>query len=88
MHAAIQFMFEHPEYSQEWFIHSNYLGFLSANDEEHLKNLTNKAMETGIKFSIFREPDIGNQITAIALAPGPQTKKLCSKLPLALRSVS
>jgi len=88
MHAAIQFMFEHPEYSREWFDNSNYLGFLSAINEDNLKELAQKAGEADIKFSIFREPDIGDQITAIALAPGPQTKKLCSKLPLALRNIS
>lgn len=39
-----------------------------------------------IKLSVFREPDIDNQITAIALEPGTQTKKLCSNIKLALRN--
>jgi len=42
------------------------------------------AKEKEIKFSIFREPDFDDEITAIALEPGRKSKKLCSKLNLAL----
>lgn len=86
MHAAIQFAMEHPEINKDWFTNSNYLGFLSVTNEYELHQLIEKALLHGIKISIFREPDIGNQITAIALAPGSKSKKLCSNLPLALRN--
>ena len=85
IHAAIQFKFEHPEISLNWFEKSNYLGLLSVANEEELIKLTQQAKELDISYSIFREPDIDNQITAIALAPGPKSKKLCSRLPLALK---
>ena len=85
MHAAIQFTFEHPEYSSAWFNQSNYLGFLSVADESKLVELIDQAMQEDIRCSVFKEPDIDDQITAIALAPGPRTKKLCSKLSLALK---
>ena len=55
------------------------------NNEQELMNLINRASEKGIKYSVFREPDIDNQITAIALEPGLDSKKLCSNLRLALR---
>lgn len=84
IHAGIQFVFEHPEFAKQWFDSSNYLGFLSVNDEHALSRLIEKAIELNIKFSVFREPDIDNQITAIALAPGAKSKKLCSNLKLAL----
>lgn len=86
IHAAIQFAMEHPETNKDWFTNSNYLGFLSVANEYELHQLIEKALLYGIKISIFREPDIGDQITAIALAPGSKSKKLCSNLPLALRN--
>lgn len=85
MHAAIQFKFEHPEISLNWFEKSNYLGLLSVANEEELNKLIEQAVANGISHSVFREPDIDNEITAIALAPGPLSKKLCSRLPLALK---
>lgn len=85
MHAAIQFCFEHPEMSTGWFNKSNYLGWLTVPDEKELIRLVEEALLRGIPVSVFREPDVGDQVTAIALAPGPQTKKLVSKLPLALK---
>ena len=36
IHAAIQFTFEHPELSGEWFRDSNYLAFLQVRDEREL----------------------------------------------------
>ena len=86
MHAGIQFTFEHPEYAEHWYKQSNYLGLLSVADEQELTKLIEQAAANDIHFSIFREPDIEDQITAIALAPGPKSKKLCSKLQLALRN--
>jgi hypothetical protein len=38
-----------------------------------------------LRFSIFREPDFDNQVTAIAIEPGENGKKFCSSLPLALK---
>jgi hypothetical protein len=61
------------------------LGLLSVTNEGELKNLIEQATARNIAVSIFREPDVDNQITAIALAPGQESKKLCSRLPLALR---
>lgn len=87
MHALRQFTAEHPEVDREWFESSNYLGLLSVANEDELVKLIEQAADLGIKYSIFREPDIGDQITAIALEPGPKSKKLCGKLKLALRGI-
>jgi hypothetical protein len=85
MHSAIQFIFEHPEFAREWYHNSNYLGFLSVADEQELHQLAERAESLGLKYSIFKEPDIGDQATAIALEPGAKSKKLCANLSLALR---
>lgn len=85
MHAAIQFAFEHKEVVGDWYQTSNYLGLLSVANESELTRLAEEAKRHDIRFSVFREPDIDNQVTAIALEPGTKSKKLCSKLKLALK---
>lgn len=85
IHAGIQFIFEHPEYAREWYQNSNYLGFLSVANEQELHRLAERAALLGLKHSVFKEPDIGDQVTAIALEPGAKSKKLCSNLKLALK---
>lgn len=85
-HAAIQFQKEHPDIQEEWFVKSNYLAILAVEDEEALTRLIEEATRVGIRLSVFREPDIDNAITAIALEPGNRSKRLCSRFPLALKA--
>lgn len=84
-HAGIQFQHEHPEIAKEWHDKSKYLVHLSARDLSHLEDLIFKANLRDIKISIFREPDIDNEITAVAFEPSEASRKLLSNLPLALR---
>lgn len=85
IHAMRQFTAEHPDIDKEWFTNSNYLGLLAAKDESELLEIIRKAALDDIRYSIFREPDVDNAITAIALEPGEKSKRLCSRLPLALK---
>jgi len=85
MHALRQFVKDHPEVDKEWFEKSNYLGFLSVANEHELIKLAETALLKGIKISLFREPDVGDQITAMAIEPGQKSKKLCSNLQLGLK---
>ncbi len=86
-HAAINFIFEHPEISKNWNTYSNYLVFLSIQDEYHLNTLLEKANVRGIKTTSFYEPDRDNELTAIALEPSVISKKLVSSLPLMRKGV-
>ena len=81
-HAAVQFQYEHPELATNWYNNSNYLIFLTTGNEDDLQKLIDKANSSNIQISIFREPDINNQITAIALEPCEQSRKMSSSLPL------
>ena len=81
-HAAIDFQHEYPQVSTEWHKHSNYLAILTTKDEQSLTDLIVKASLRGIKYTVFREPDINNEITAVALEASNEAKKLCSNLPL------
>jgi peptidyl-tRNA hydrolase len=84
-HASIEFQHEHPEIAKEWNMNSKYLVFLSVENEKELQKLLIKIQFKDLKHSIFFEPDIGNQMTAICVEPGETTQKLLSNLPLALK---
>lgn len=71
-----------------WLVQSNYLVIVSVLDEDHLLALISQAHDRGIVHVGVREPDINDEATAVALAPGVASQKLCASLPLALREVA
>jgi hypothetical protein len=73
-------------YSIEWFKNSNYLIFLSVDNDNELHNLINKLKCVNIPLSIFKEPDLNDQITAISFLSSDKTKKFTSKLSLMLKN--
>lgn len=83
-HALAQFIFEHPEISILWF-KNPYLAQLSVENLDELNSLILKLKKSKIRYSIFREPDINNQITSIAIEPSDKTRRLVSSLPLMLK---
>ena len=85
VHAATTFMLEHPDLASTWHAKSDSVVVLAAPDERALIAFADKARARGIAVTTFREPDLGDELTAIALAPGEQTRKLCSNFPLAGR---
>lgn len=86
-HALVDFLLRYPQEAREWHTTSNYIAALQTQDENHLMRLTASLMKKRVKHVVIREPDIGDQITAIAVEPGEITRKVCSRLPLALKGV-
>jgi hypothetical protein len=86
-HSMRQFTADHPDIDKEWFVASNYLALLSVENEIELMRLIIQAQDAGIRWSAFREPDVGGQITSIALEPSEIAKELCKNLPLALKEL-
>jgi peptidyl-tRNA hydrolase len=84
IHAAILFTKEHCEISDEWHRDSDYVAVLETKNESELSFLADKAASMGIKYSVFREADMDNQITAVAFEPGEASKRLLRKLSLAM----
>lgn len=84
---TFSFYKDHPDETKIWMDESNYIAVLNINNEFALQKIIEKASVKNIKFSIFREPDLDNQITAIALSPGIESKKLCANLKLALKDI-
>lgn len=87
VHAAIDFSVEYPDLTKGWNIQSNYLACLSTEDEASLFKLISKLESKGITHKIFREPDIDNQVTAVAIEPGDLSRRVTSNYPLALKNI-
>lgn len=84
-HAGIDFQHQYPKIAKQWNEKSNYLIILSVENESQLSLFLEKFKRYDLKTTTFREPDIGNQITAIVVEPCERSKKICSNLPLALK---
>lgn len=80
-HALRAFVEAHPEVDRSWFEESNTLVLLEVEDEDALMRLAWAATMAGVPWSLFREPDLSDSVTAVALGPGGQT--LVRRLPLA-----
>ncbi len=83
-HSLAQFIFDHPEISNLWF-KDPYLAQLSVENLDELERLISILKKHHIKYSVFRESDIDNQITSIAIEPSDKTRRLVSNLPLMLK---
>lgn len=85
LHAFREFVEDYPEVERRWYKSSNYIAILSASDESELLRLSARLTKKGIRHSLFREPDLNNELTAIAIEPGRESKRACSSYPLALK---
>ena len=85
-HAAIDFCFEHPSRAGPWHKDSNYIVLLAVHNVKDILHLQGECDKYNLHYTIFREPDIGNEITAIAIEPSPKTKKLVQRLPLMFKN--
>ncbi len=88
VHAAFSFAHEHRDLLDPWLLASNFLVIVSVPDENHLLDLISEAHRRGIVHTGVREPDVNDEATAVALAPGVASQRLCASLPLALRQMA
>lgn len=81
-HALREFVSHYPDVDKKWHKESNTLVLLSVSDEKALNKLVKKAFRRNISVALFREPDINDSLTAVAIPPDGY--RLCRRLPLAL----
>lgn len=86
-HVVFNFSQEYPNETKKWMIESNYIAILNCNNEFDLNKLIEKCILNNIKFSVFKESDYDNTVTAVALEPGVKSKKITSSFPLALKGL-
>lgn len=82
-HAMAAFAIEHREAFEAWFQGSNTLALVSVENERELESLLDTANSKGISASDVREPDLEDQLTALAF--GPEGRKICRGLTPTLR---
>jgi len=80
-HALRAFGARHPEIDREWFERSNNIAVLVVPDEQKLRELLELTESRGLAVAPFLEPDLGDQMTALALEPS--AKRFLRRLPLA-----
>lgn len=80
-HAVREFQALHPEVDLEWYMQSNTLVLLEVDNEADLTELAVRAEAHLCPVARFREPDLGNALTAVAL--GPAGKRFTRDLPRA-----
>ena len=84
VHSATEFAHKFPNQFQDWMTNSQYVVSLSANDENHLKEIYTKLEWFGANVVKFHEPDMENQLTSIAFYGTPEMMKITNNLKLAL----
>lgn len=85
-HAAFTFAHDHPNLTRAWHEQSQYLVIVAVPDQDALRALAAKADTRGIPTTVWTEPDLNDEVTAVAFAPGQAARRLCANLPLAGRT--
>ena len=83
-HVIADFIFQHGDKANVWHNISNSIIILSAPAERDLYAVLKTLRGLNISFTQFNEPDLGYALTAVALAPGKETKQFCAQFPTAL----
>jgi len=79
------FILAHPEISRKWHDQSNYIILLSVPTEYELQSTAQTLRAADLSISLFHEPDLDNELTAIAVEPSDRARRFCSRLKLAMK---
>lgn len=80
LHAGLAYAQAYPSECHDWMARSNTVVVVETPQIDVLRE---RAAMQGIPHAAFYEPDLADTLTAVALGPGPQTRKLTRALPLA-----
>lgn len=83
LHAFREFVEHHQEVEREWYSTSNTIVILGVPGEGDLYGLIHTASDLNVKYSSFREPDMEDELTALAFEPGEKTSEMLKYLKLA-----
>jgi Peptidyl-tRNA hydrolase PTH2 len=80
-HAAFQLALTHPDEVRRWHDESNCVVLLCVPDEDALLDELDVIAEAGAPYAVVVEPDIGDEHTAVAIAPSGFSRRFAN-LPL------
>ena len=86
LHALVEFGQEHPETVATWHQLSNSVVAMGASSTQ-LEELIERCKKKHVRYSVFREPDLEDRLTAVAVEPTRDGKRVTSNYPLALRDL-
>lgn len=86
IHAKDDFTYDYPSEALLWRRTSNTIIVLSA-DAVDLEKLLVKLSYFDLKHSVYMEPDLYGEVTAVAVEPSKLTASLLAGLPLALKDI-
>lgn len=86
-HAVAEFIKQNPEAADRWYEISNSIICLEVEDGAALSALQEDAVRQGLSVTEFREPDLGDEITALAFSPSEKTRKFLSNVRCAGRRI-
>ena len=75
-HALREFTEKFAAENQKWYTTSNTIVLLTCSNLQELNKTLTKAQALGISYAPFYEPDIDNELTAIAFVPCAETAHL------------
>jgi len=81
-HAIAEFSIKYPKDFQCWHEASNTIVVLQVPDILKLVEVIDRANFEAVRYASFHEPDLKNELTAIAFEPAARTSKLLRKLDL------
>ncbi len=83
-HALVGYVLAQPAQAARWHTRSNNLVCLAVPTLEALSGLVERLAGASVPMLCFHEPDLGGELTAVAVSPAGA--RLLASLPLALRS--
>ena len=86
-HAVANFARFDSDAFIRWHSHSQFLVALQTPCSDTLEELLTRAVTVGLRVFPFREPDVGDSLTAVAFAPDVRVRGFLSGLPLAGKHV-
>jgi peptidyl-tRNA hydrolase len=87
-HAVGDFFVAYRQEAESWDKDSKYVVVLAVADEKALSDLIVELEKDGIAHVVVDEPDLANELTAVATVLSPEQRSRFSSLPLALRQTA